>query len=172
MVCHPDFCFRLAAGLNKQLTDDESAELRLEPDENKGERVLRYLKRVVAWHAAVDTLCNHKTTPRLLKNIVVGVIEVPRFLSSVMTLPEISDEFFVRFPQKVKSHEDVVETLADHCSDTFPGCVHAEATLMGLLNYCSHYLAHASQDVEIQNPEMMRQFVQPVCSFLLSVSSN
>jgi len=167
MVCHPDF--HLVAGLNKPLTDDESAELRLEPDENKGERVLRYLKRVVAWHAAVDTLCNHKTTPRLLENIVVGVIEVSRSLSSVMTL---SDEFFVRFPQKVKSHEDVVETLADHCSDTFPGCVHAEATLMGLLNYCSHYLAHASQDVEIQNPEMMRQFVQPVCSFLLSVSSN
>ena len=56
MVCHPDFRFHLAAGLNKQLTDDESAELRLEPDESKGERVFRYLTRVVAWHAAVDTL--------------------------------------------------------------------------------------------------------------------
>jgi len=89
-----------------------------------------------------------------------------------MTLPEISDEFFVRFPQMMESHKDVVETLADHGSDTFPGCVHAEAILMGLLNYCSHYSAHASQGVGVQNLWIMQQVVQPVRSFCLLVSSN
>ena len=49
-----------------------------------------------------------------------------------MTLPEISDEFFVRFPQTMKSHK-LVKTLADRASDAFPGCVHAEATLMGII---------------------------------------
>ena len=172
MVCHPDFHFYLAAGLKKPLTDDESAELRFEPGERKGPRVLRYLERVVAWHKAVDTLCSNKITPGLLKNIVIGVIEVPRFLSSAMTLPEICDEFFVRFPHMMDYYEPVVKTLANHGSDAFLGCVHAEATLMGILNYYGHYSAHAGQDAGIQNPWTMQQVVQPVRSFRLSVSFN
>ena len=140
----------------------------MEPGEGRGERVFRCLTRVVAWHTAVHALCNNRKTCRLLKNIVVGVIEVPHSLSSVMTLPEISDEFFVQFPQTMKSHK-LVKTLADRASDAFPGCVHAEATLMGILNY---YSAHASQDAGVQNPWIMQQIVQPVRSFCPSVSSN
>ncbi|KIM66949.1 hypothetical protein SCLCIDRAFT_264588 [Scleroderma citrinum Foug A] len=85
-----------------------------------------------------------------------------------MTLPEISDEFFVRFPQTMKSHK-LVKTLADRASDAFPGCVHAEATLMGLLNY---YSAHASQDAGVQNPWIMQQIVQPVAKVVKPISVN
>ena len=172
MVCHPDFHFHLAVGLKKPLTDDESAEFRPEPGERKGGRVFRYLERVIAWHEAVDTLCNNKTTPGLLKNIVIDVIEVPRFLSSATTLPEICGEFFVRFPRMMEHYEHAVKALTNHGSDAFPGCVHAEATLMGILNYYGHYSAHASQDAGIQNPRTMQQVAQPVRSFRPSVFSN
>jgi len=103
--------------------------------------------------------------------MVIDVIEVLRFLSSAMTLPEICDEFFVQFPHMMEHHEPVVMTLADHGSDAFLGCVHAEATFMDILNYYGHYSAHASQDVGIQNPRTMQQVVQPVRSFRPSVSN-
>lgn len=86
--------------------------------------ILRYLKRAVAWHAALDTLCSNKTLPEFLKNIVIGVVEIPSFLCSVMTLPETSDEFFVWFLHMMERRDHVVKALADHSSDTFsPGAV-------------------------------------------------
>ena len=123
------------------------------------------------WHATVNTLCNDETLPELLKNIDIGLVEVPPSPTSVLTLREISDEFFTRFPDRMRDHQAVLETLEIHYlkksrshnnPDMFFGCVHAEAMLMGLLNY---YSAHAGQDVEIQDPQRMQQIVQPVRSF-------
>ena len=61
---------------------------------------LRYLKRVVVWHAAVDALFSSKVRPELLKNIDICTLVLLRYCSpsSLMAREEITDEFFVQFP--------------------------------------------------------------------------
>ena len=66
------------------------------------------------WHATVNTLCNDETLPELLKNIDIGLVEVPPSPTSVLTLREISDEFFTRFPDRMRDHQAVLETLEIH----------------------------------------------------------
>ncbi|KIM51598.1 hypothetical protein SCLCIDRAFT_33316 [Scleroderma citrinum Foug A] len=113
----------------------------------------------------------NKSLPDLLRNIEIALVEVPRSPPSVLTLGEISDEFFIRFPDMIRNREIVLETLEWRCSDKrrhsdnnpdmFFGCIHAEAMLMGLLNYYNCYSAHAGQGVGIQNPQIMQHIVQP-----------
>jgi len=153
------------------------AELQPEPGESKGDQVLRYLRTVVAWHAAIYALCSNEALPGLLKNIEIGLIEVPSSPPEILTQGEISAEFFRRFPVMVPVRQEVDEILKsrysdnrrrfDNNSNVFFGCVHAEATLMGLLNYYSRYSAHAGQDVGIENPQGMQRIVEPVCFFHL-----
>ncbi|KAL4074782.1 hypothetical protein V8B97DRAFT_1868240 [Scleroderma yunnanense] len=133
----------------------------LELGESKGEQVYRYLESVIAWQAAL----NYLSTPsllKLLKTIEIGLIEVPRSPSSVLTLHEIVDEFFLRYPHMIEDRQDVVEALETHYSDTFSGCIHASATLMGLVGYYGDNLMHKSHDVGIENPEVMQWIVQPM----------
>lgn len=58
--------------------------------------------------------------------------------------------------------EDVLKVLKARHSDTFTGCVHAEATLMGLVNYYGHESMYASQGAPVENAWRMRKFIQPV----------
>ena len=139
---------------------------------SRGVQVLRYLWTVVAWHAAVYTLCNNKALPELLKDIEIGFIQMPRSPSSVLTLPEISEEFFKRFPLMIRKRQVVLKTLERrysekrcHSDNMLFDFVHSEAALMGLLNYYKHYSAQAGQDVEFGDPQRMQQIVQPVRSF-------
>ena len=157
------------------MTYDELAEFQPEAGESKGNQVLRYLWTVVAWHAAVNTLCSDKALPKLLKDIEIGLVQVPRSPSSVPTLPEISDEFFIRFPDMIRDRQVVMETLESHYSEKrchsdnmFFNFVHPEAALMGLVNYYMHYSAQAGQDVGFRDPQRMQQIVQPVRSSHLS----
>ena len=57
-----------------------------------------------------NTLCNDKALPKLLKDIEIGLVQVPQSPSSVPTLPEISDEFFIRFPDMIQDRQVVLET--------------------------------------------------------------
>ena len=139
---------------------------------SKGYRVLHYLWTVVALHAAVHSLCSNDALPELLKDIKFGLVQVPRSPSSVLTLGEISKEFFIRFPDMIQDRHVVLNTLKDGYSEKgcdsdnmFFDCVHPEAALIGLLNYYKHYSAQADQDVELENPQRMQQIVQPVRSF-------
>ncbi|KIM61445.1 hypothetical protein SCLCIDRAFT_1215887 [Scleroderma citrinum Foug A] len=142
---------------------DELAELQPEVGESKGNQVLRYLWTVVAWHAAVNTipptntLCNDKALPKLLKDIEIGLVQVPQSPSSVPTLPEISDEFFIRFPDMIQDRQVVLETLESrysekrcHSDNMFFDFVHPEAALM------------AGQDVGFGDPQRMQWIVQPL----------
>ena len=133
------------------------AEFQPEAGESKGNQVLRYLWTVVAWHAAVNTLCSDKALPKLLKDIEIGLVQVPRAPSSVPTLPEISDEFFIRFPDMIRDRQVVMETLESRYSEKrcniFFDFVHPEAALMGLVNYYMHYSAQAGQDVGFRDPQ-------------------
>ncbi|KAL4062198.1 hypothetical protein J3A83DRAFT_2417583 [Scleroderma citrinum] len=142
-------------------TDDDFVGLQQEWGESKGEQIYRYLKTVVAEHAAVDYLCT-VPLPELLNNIEIGLIEVPRSPSSVLTRREITEEFFVRYPHMTEDRQDVVEALEAHYSDTFSDCVHAEATLMGLVNYYNHDLVHEIHSTGIKNQDMVRRIIQPV----------
>ncbi|KIM55298.1 hypothetical protein SCLCIDRAFT_307910 [Scleroderma citrinum Foug A] len=147
---------------------DELAKFELEAGGSTGVRVLRYLWTVVAWHAAVYTLCNNKALPELLKDIEIDLIQMPRSPSSVLTLPEISEEFFKRFPLMIRKRQVVLKTLERpyskkrcHSDNMLFDFVHSEAALMGLLNYYKHHSAQAGQDVEFWE-QRMQQIVQPL----------
>ncbi|KIM59173.1 hypothetical protein SCLCIDRAFT_1031603 [Scleroderma citrinum Foug A] len=146
--------------------DDGSAELLVpELGESKGDRVLRYLRTVVAWHAAMNALCNNEALPKLLRNMEIDLVYIPESPSSALTLREISDEFFIRFPAMMRDH---LETLASrysekgcHSDNMFIDFVHPEAALMGLLNHYNQYSAQAGHDVGFWGAQRMQQVVQP-----------
>ena len=137
-----------------------------------GAQVLRYLWTVVAWHAAVNTLCGNRVLPKLLKDIEIGLVQVPRSPSSALTLPEISEEFFKRLPHMIRKRQVVLKALESryseercHSDNMFFDFIHSEAALMALLNHYKHYSAQAGQDVGFGDPQRMQQIVQPVRSF-------
>ena len=137
-----------------------------------GAQVLRYLWTVVAWHSAVNTLCSNRVLPKLLKDIEIGLVQVPRSPSSALTLPEISEEFFKRFPHMIRKRQVVLKALESryseersHSDNMFFDFIHSEAALMALLNHYKHYSAQAGQDVGFGDPQRMQQIVQPVRSF-------
>ncbi|KIM55278.1 hypothetical protein SCLCIDRAFT_52854, partial [Scleroderma citrinum Foug A] len=143
---------------------DELAEFELEVGGSTGAQVLRYLWTVVTWHEAVYTLCNNKALPKLLKDIEIGLVQVPRSPSSVLTLPEISKEFFKRFPF-------MILYLEKRChSDMFFDFVHSEAVLMGLLNYYKHYSVQAGQDVGFGDPQRMQQILAEAGEAVITIS--
>ena len=120
----------------------------------------------------MNALCNNEALPKLLRNMEIDLVYIPESPSSALTLREISDEFFIRFPAMMRDHQVVLETLASrysekgcHSDDMFIDFVHPEAALMSLLNHYNQYSAQAGHDVGFWGAQRMQQVVQPVCSF-------
>ena len=126
---------------------------------------------VTAWHSAANDLCLNPALPELLNSPAIGLIEVPPSPFSVLSPEEITHELISRFPDMQESSSTVSKVIQDKYQDSFSGCVHAEATLMGLLNYyhLDSTLTSYPFGGEVENPEMLKQLIQLVrfpCSLI------
>lgn len=149
--------------------DDYAAELLQEPGESKGQQVYRYLKTVVAWHSAVFHLTNDARVPKLLESVEIGIVEVPPSPSSVLSVTQVSEALFARFPYMTEFSEKVQLELTKRHSDKFGGRVHAEAALMGLVNYYAYETTYRNRSAAVTDEEHMRNIVQPVRCILTFV---
>ncbi|KAF8414845.1 hypothetical protein L210DRAFT_852298 [Boletus edulis BED1] len=144
---------------------DEIDELVQEPGETQGQQVYRYLRTIVAWHTAVRSLTEDAAIAQVLRNLQIGLVEVPPSSSTVLTLPQVSEALLARFPDMRKfGEDDLLTTLTTRYSNKFTGCVHAEAALMGLVNYYGAQLTRTGQgaETEIENAQQLRDLIQPV----------
>ena len=112
----------------------------------------------------MNDLCLNPALPELLNNLAIGLVEVPPSPFSVLSLEQITHEFISRFPDMQDSGPTVSKVIQDKYKDKFSGCVHAEATLMGLLNYYhpDSTLTSYAFGEEVKDPESLKQLIQPV----------
>ena len=71
--------------------------MRKEPQESDGQQVLRYLRAIVAWHAAAASLLDKKHR-RVAQTLRVGLVEISSSQPDLMTDNEVIQEFFRRRP--------------------------------------------------------------------------
>lgn len=117
---------------------DESDDLDPEPYESSGNRVLRYLKGIVAWHAATASLLTPTYSKIIRGGLSLSLLEIPRASSDIANFDDICGAYFTGSSKSVVAYKDLAQSiLKPHLPQTFPGTVHAEATLMGLLAYFS-----------------------------------
>ncbi|KAG6373121.1 hypothetical protein JVT61DRAFT_6723 [Boletus reticuloceps] len=139
-------------------TDDKIDELVQEPGEAEGQQVCHYLRTTIAWHTTVHGLAEGAAITQVLWNLRIGLVEVPPSLSTAWTLPQVSEAPLSWFPDKWKSEEDgLLTTLTTHYSNKFAGCVHTEATPMGVVNYHGARMTRTGQgtEVEIENAQQL-----------------
>ncbi|KAF8553934.1 hypothetical protein OG21DRAFT_1497340 [Imleria badia] len=124
----------------KNEENEDDTELMPEPNEHTNKTVLRYLKTVVAWHAALEYLTDQRVSKRVTTNFLVGLVKVSPGNKSMLTAKELVPMYRRRIdPGDDDNVKRKVRVLEEHCKSlTFTGTVHAEASLMGLLAY-EHY---------------------------------
>jgi hypothetical protein len=110
-----------------------------EKGESDGHLVLRYLRAMLAWSAALDSLTSDKHLSIIKGKLEIGLVRVPHPGRDTAGIEIITDTFFKRFPRRCAQESGRVKDTAilhKHWKP-FTGTTHAEATLMGLLNYFS-----------------------------------
>jgi len=131
------------------------------------------LLAILAWQAAVVTLSSPTYSKITRGDLAIGLLEVPYCGSDIANLDDICQEFFSRFPARLEAHEAQDRlTLSKYFprSLKFPGTVHAEATLMGLLTYfsdSSKRVAYETVPLGDHLVAALEQLLQPV-SFMTS----
>jgi hypothetical protein len=111
-----------------------------EMNESDGHLVLRHLRAVLAWTAALDSLTSRKHLSIISGKLDIGLVHVPRASRDIAGIEVITDEFFTRFPHRSVEESGRVQDTADlhmYWKPEYTGTTHAEATLMGLLTYFS-----------------------------------
>jgi len=151
----------------KALYPDEVADMRPGILDTEGHQVIRYLKSIVAWHAAIHNLCNHRSKFReFAQNLTVGFVEIQKSDNLNTPREEICQEFFRRNPSlSAECRIATQEQLLQHYRSKFTGTVHAEATLMGLLNYFSLENQPVKYNISITNESLLWQITKPVRFF-------
>lgn len=118
-------------GGDKDLCDsDESDDLDPEPHESSGSRVLRYLKGIVAWHAATASLLTQKYSKIIHNELSLSLLEIPHASSDIANFDDICEAYFNTTSSKsaVAYKDPAKSILKPHLPQTFTGTVHAEAT--------------------------------------------
>ena len=144
-----------------------------EANESPADGVYYYLKSLVAWAVALYQLLQ----PDLLKifsAISVDVVLVTGFRSDIMTADEIVSGFLERHPNSQNIIETFKPYLETNLPSFFPGAIHSEATLMGLISYFSpdNDAEHIRSDTEILNFDTFKKDFRPVCYYFLSFIGN
>ncbi|KAG1873600.1 hypothetical protein DFJ58DRAFT_759202 [Suillus subalutaceus] len=129
-------------GEDEDLYDsDESDDLNAESRESSGSHVLRHLKGIVAWHAAIASLTTPTYSKIIRSELSLSLLEIPHASFDIANLDDIyeASPFNALFLSKSSiAFKDLTKSiLKRNLSQTFSGTVHAEATLMGLLTYFS-----------------------------------
>lgn len=169
MVSHS--CCRQTNYLNIDVYDwNESDDLSPQPSESVGQRVLRHLKAIVAWHTAVGTLCSPENSQFTRGKLTLGLLDVPHCGFEIATLDDIYEEYFKRYESDSEAHKAVVKSfMKTYLPQAFPGTIHAEATLMSLVSYFSaSNRYHAAHDIPLPDDHVMalRNLLEPasLCS--------
>ncbi|KAF8967436.1 hypothetical protein BDZ97DRAFT_1728058 [Flammula alnicola] len=148
------------------------ADMRLGPTESEGQQVLRYLESIVAWHAAIMSFYHGNFRFQVPERLDIGLVEVPRGDDKIMSGKEISEEFFRRYPAATpEARATTQDTLQKFYPSRFTGNIHAEATLMGLLNCCSPRSRFVKYDIRIQNEDLLEKFIGPA-TFAKAIASS
>ena len=118
----------------------DSADMSREMNESDGHLVLRHLRAMLSWSAALDSLTSSKNLSIINGKLDIGLVQVPHPGHGIARIEDIIDEFFKRFP--LRSVEESCRTrdtanLKRGWNSKFIGTMHAEASLMGLLTYFS-----------------------------------
>jgi hypothetical protein len=118
----------------------DSADMSREMNESDGHLVLRHLRAMLAWTAALNSLTSRKHLSIISGKLDIGLVHVPRASRDIAGIEVITDEFFTRFPHRsVEESGRVRDTtyLQMYWKPQYIGTTHVEATLMGLLTYFS-----------------------------------
>ncbi|KAG1736312.1 hypothetical protein EDB19DRAFT_1829943 [Suillus lakei] len=119
---------------------DESDDLEPESYESSGSRVLRHLTDIVASHAAIASLLTPICSKIIRGELSLGLLEIPHTSFDIAHLDDICEAYFTALskPSEPVAYKDRAKSILEpHLLQTFPGTVHAEATLMVLLTYFS-----------------------------------
>jgi len=139
---------------NTDLYDsDESHDLGPEPYESSGGRVLRYLKGIVAWNSAISTLMKPTYCEIARNELSISLLEIPQANFDIANLDDIY-KTCINTPSPKPSivYKDLARSILQrHLPQTFPGTVHAEATLMGLLTYFTPSSSRAAFEMPLQD---------------------
>ena len=140
--------------------------MRREYNDNEGQQVLRHLKAIVAWHAAAIVLLDGRFQ-HVTQNLVVGLVEVTSNELKPLTDEEVIQEYFRQYPKSSPEDRRFIENSIreNHKEAKFIGTTHAEATLMGLLEYFSPGSAFVHQDVQIEGDDFLNHLIETVCLF-------
>ncbi|KAG1889553.1 hypothetical protein F4604DRAFT_1569243 [Suillus subluteus] len=151
---HSSYCCQTNC-LNVDMYDStESDDLLPEPCESDGHCVLRHLKAIVAWHMAVETLCSSRNSQVAHGKLVLGLLDVPHCGFEIASLDDIYEEYFKRYASNSEAHQAAVKSFMDtYLPQSFPGTIHAEATLMGLLSHFS--ASNHVHDIPLPNDHVM-----------------
>ncbi|CAA7263640.1 unnamed protein product [Cyclocybe aegerita] len=156
---------------------DEDIEKEIETDMRREEQetmatfVFRYLKTVVSWHTAIFTLLQEPRTKVLATSVTVGLIEVYPQTKEVTPLAELEREYHRRFPlANDQERSNMMSVLEKHYKPAFTGSIHAEATLMGLLNYYSQNATVPLPRDVVDAPDLLRELFVPTTERAIAVS--
>ncbi|KAG1789257.1 uncharacterized protein HD556DRAFT_1529546 [Suillus plorans] len=144
---------------------NESDDLSPQPSESVGQRVLRHLKAIVAWHTAIGTLCSPENSQFTRGKLTFGLLDVPHCGFEIATLDDIYEEYFKRYDSDSEAHKAVVKSfMKTYLPQAFPGTIHAESTLMSLVSYFSaSNRYHAAHDIPLPDGHVMalRNLLEP-----------
>jgi hypothetical protein len=109
--------------------------------ESDGYLVLRHLRAMLAWSTALDLLTSDERHLAIIHGkLDIGLIHVPHAGHSIAGIEAITDGFFKRYPLRLVEESHRIKDMANlksHWKPRYTGTTHAEATLMGLLQYFS-----------------------------------
>jgi hypothetical protein len=111
-----------------------------EPGERDGHLVLRHLRAILAWSAALHSFASDEHLSIINGELDISLLQVPHdWQDDVAGIDVITYEFFRRFPvdESTRVRDTAVLKCAWNLEPEFTGTMHAEATLMGLLIYFS-----------------------------------
>jgi hypothetical protein len=111
-----------------------------EPGERDGHLVLRHVRAMLAWSAALRSLTYDEHLSIINGELDIGLLQVPHDgRDDTAGIDVITNEFVRRFPidDSTKFQDTARLECAWNLRPEFTGTVHAEATLMGLLTYFS-----------------------------------
>ena len=162
----------------------DSADMSREMNESDGHLVLRHLRAMLSWSAALDSLTSHKNVSIINGKLDIGLVQVPHPGHGIARIEDIIDEFFKRFPLRSVEESRRTRDTAKlkkgwNSKHRFIGTTHAEASLMGLLTYFSELdpsrrvdYGNALEDPKIaQRMEVLIEPVSPVMILSHSYSS-
>ena len=114
------------------------------------------------WSAAVGSLTTGKHLSIISGKLDIGLVQIPHTGNEIAGIQVIIDDFCKRFPRRAADEyirKQDIANLKRYWKPEFTGATHAEATLMGLLQYFSEPNPSSRVDYwnALQNPQVAQR---------------